>query len=164
MSSKQPIEFSDIAIIVKSLINLINDFPGLPPEIKESGVLFEQLVPDEISMCLSTIPTNSIVEQRTICGKYTGVYNFKIIFQNMSVTNEQRINAQDLLEKLASWLEKTPIENSAGGVDQLLSYPMLSQSREIISIKRNSFARITARYESNIENSEINMILKYSAV
>ena len=161
MQEKQPIKYSDIKIIVDALINLINKFPELPPNIKKGGILFEQSKPQNISMCLSTIPSGSIIDKTYICGKYIGIYTFKLILQKMSVTNEQRIDAQDILGKIVVWLEKSPIEKADGEVYKLEEYPPLDETRTIQKIEQISNPRIVQRLEPNIEISEVNLRLKF---
>ena len=161
MTEKEPIKLSDISIIANTLIDLINQFPELPPQIKEDGVFFEQLKPREVGLCLSTIPSSSVKIISYVCGKYIGRYSFQLIMQKMSVSNTQRINAQDILEKIANWLENNPIEREDGTVYRIGEYPKLDDSREIKEIVKTSFARISRRLEPNIEISEVNLYLDY---
>lgn len=161
MTEKEPIKFSDIKVILTALKDLINQFPELPPQVQEDGVFFEQLKPREIGLCLSTVPSNSVKIKEYVCGKYIGRYTFKLIFQKMSVSNTQRINAQDILEKISNWLEKNPIEKEDGTVYQLDKYPELGNGRKIKKIVKTSFARIVQRLEPNIEISEVNLYLDY---
>ena len=161
MREKEPIKTSDIAVLEKTLINLINTFPELPVQIEKDGVFFQNLKPKNISMGLATIPNNSIIDETWLCGSYFAQYWFRILLQKMSVTNDERIGAQDILGKVSHWLEKTPIEKENGTVYRLEEYPPLEGNRKIEAIEIVSFPRLVDRIPPNIEIHEVKLKLTY---
>jgi hypothetical protein len=160
LKAKQPIKTSDIASIEKTLLKLINSFPELPAQVVKDGVFFQNLKPQNISLGFSTIPRDSVVDETWICGSYFGFYHFRLILQKMSVTNDERIDAQDILGLLSAWLSKVPIQGK-DGVFKLKKYPELENNMSIIKIEIISFPRLIDRLPPNIELHEARLRLKY---
>lgn len=158
---KEPIKNSDISILEKTLIDLINTFPELPAQVVNDGIFFHNLKPKNISMGLSTIPSNSIVGDTWLCGSYFARYEFKIMLQKMSVTNDEIIEAQNILGKIGAWLEKTPIKKDDGTIYQLNEYPKLEGNINISTIERLGHPRLVQRIPPNIEIHEVRLRLEY---
>lgn len=155
-----PIRISELEDIQKTMINLINTFPELPPQIKKGGILFEQLRPREISMCLSSLP--SPIRLKTyICGSYTARYPFKVILQTMSTSNSQRINSSGILSKLGEWFEGRTLTSESGETYAMGEFPEMSDGRNITSIYRTNCARLVERLAPNIEITEARFAAEY---
>lgn len=161
MNQPQPIRISDIAILQTVLVTLLNTFPDLPSQIKKDGIFIENLSPQKVSMCLTTLPTGNVKLNSYICGKYRGRYNFGIILQKMTTSNAKKIDASDVLGKIGAWIEKKPIEQSDGTVYQLISYPYLDENRKIEHIEQTSFPRLIERLDPNIEIWEMTAYLDF---
>lgn len=79
----------------------------------------------------------------------------------MGITNEQRIESQNILGKIAQWLEKTPIKKENGTVYILEDYPPLDRNMNITKIERVGHVRLIERMPPNIEVHEAKLKLKY---
>jgi hypothetical protein len=161
MNTPIPIKNADIAVLEKTLIDLINTFPELPVQVEKDGVFFQNLKPKNISMGLSTIPSNSIIGETWVCGSYFAQYWFKIMLQKMSITNEELIESQNILGKITAWLEKTPIEKSDGTIYKLEEYPKLEGNINISAIEKIGHPRLVSRIPPNIEIHEAKLKLNY---
>lgn len=155
-----PIRVSELEDIQKTMINLINTFPELPPEIKKGGILFEQLKPKSISMCMSKIP-NPIRLKTYICGSYVARYPFKLILQTMSISNEERIDSQAVLSKIGEWFEGRTLVDKAGDPYSMGGYPRMSDGRNVELIYRTEGAKLTERLAPNIERTEARYAVEY---
>ena len=153
MEQEIPLAFTELEDIQKTMLALLNTFPELPEQVKKDGIYFEQLKQKNVSMCMSTLP-NAIIKEKYIGGSYTAKYPFRLLLQTMSVTNNQRIDAQAILSKIGEWLEGMPIVDSKGNKYQMKEYPRMNNSRNITNIQRIGGAKIIERQPPNIEITE----------
>lgn len=154
-----PITKTELKDIQEAIINLINQFPFLPSEIAKEGVLFEQLKPKSISMCLSTVASPYKI-RTDIDGSYISRYQFRLLIQTMDVLNKERIDSQSILSEIGEWLEgRTFIKD---GVNYSMGeYPELSDNRKIIKLYKNTIPKLVQRLPSNIEITEAKYTAEY---
>lgn len=151
---------TELQDIQETMINLINRFPELPSEVKRDGILFEQMKPKSICMCLSTITTPYKIKSY-INGSYIARYPFRLLLQTMDTTNEERIASQAILSKIGEWFEGRTIARSDGTIYEMGEYPKLSDKREIIKLYKNTLPKIIQRLPANIEVIEARYTAEY---
>ena len=88
-------------------------------------------------------------------------YPFNIVYKVAGVSESNKIQVKDFLDKLGKWLEMQPV-TIGGQVYKLEAYPALTDNREIKSISRTTPAYLESVEESKTENWVISMILRYS--
>lgn len=155
-----PITVAELEDIQKTMITLINSFPELPEQVRQNGIMFEQLKPRSICMCMSTI-SNPIRLNTYICGSYTAKYPFKLFLQTMSTSDKQRIDSQAILSKIGEWLEGRTIVSSDGNLYRMEDFPKMSDKREITQIYRTTTVKLVERLAPNIEISEAGYAVEY---
>lgn len=148
-----PVAISELEDVQKTMLALLNTFPELPEQVQKDGIFFEQLKPNSVSMCMSTLP-NAIIKEKYIGGSYLAKYPFKLVLQSMSVTNEQRIDSQAILSKIGEWLELRTMIDSHENRYELGEYPEMLGDRNITKIYRTGGAKLMQRIPPNIEISE----------
>lgn len=113
------------------LLELIAGCPHIPEDLKgkDDGILYQTRGTNK---CISvlTVPGAKYVSH-DIAGGFTAQVSFQIGYKSFPTTNEQRINAQAVVDSIMDWLED--VEN----------LPKLSGGRIIKEITAsNSFASI----------------------
>ena len=151
---------TELQDIQEAMINLINSFPELPKEVQKNGILFEQMNPKSVCMCLSTVAGPYKIKNY-INGSYVSRYQFRLLLQTMDTTNEERIESQAILSKIGEWLEGRTITRSDGTTYEMGEYPKLSDKREIIKLYKNTLPKITQRLPANIEIIEARYTAEY---
>lgn len=155
-----PITKTELSDIQETIISLINTFPELPCQVKKDGVLFEQLKPKKICMCMSTIQ-NPYRFKTYIDGSYVSRYRFKLVLQTMDVKDQCRIDSQGILSKIGEWLEGRTIKKSDQTSYSMGNYPEMSDGRKITNISKNSVPNLVQRLLPNIEISEASFFADY---
>lgn len=151
---------TELQDIQEAMINLINTFPELPQEVQRDGILFEQMKPKSVCMCLSTVASPYKIKSY-INGCYIARYQFRLLLQTMDTTNEERIESQAILSKIGEWLEGRTIARSDGTTYEMGEYPKLSDKREIIKLYKNTLPKIAQRLPANIEVIEARYTAEY---
>lgn len=141
---------TELQDIQEAMINLINTFPELPSEVQRDGILFEQMKAKSVCMGLSTV-RNPYKIKNYINGSYISRYQFRLLFQTMSTTNEERIENQSVLSKIGEWIEGRTILSSDGTAYTMGEYPTLEDGRKIIKLYKNTLPKIIQRLPANIE-------------
>lgn len=83
--------------ISRKVLTWLNKFPDKPV-----GIDYEYLKADGISMALSTIQ-GAYKTAQYIVGGYKAQYQFKVIYRLQPSSNNDRLSADELLNKLADW-------------------------------------------------------------
>lgn len=123
---------------------------GCPQKPNGMRLDFEWLNEDS-GLTLSTMQTPYKV-RRYIDGTYQAQYQFKLIFRTMATSADERLAADEVLNRFGAWAEenKNSLELGAG--------------RRVISVARDTNAALAARYEGNIEDHEISVKIIYEVI
>jgi hypothetical protein len=155
-----PITKTELQDIEETMLNLCNSFPELPEQVKQSGILFEQLKPKTVSMCLSSIssPIKATVD---LDGSYLAKYPFALTLATMDVSNQERIDSQAILSKIGEWFEGRTIVDKGGNPYCMWDFPKMQDCRTIKAMYRTSQAKIVGRLAPNIELTQARYEVKY---
>lgn len=103
---------------------------------------------DSSGLCLSTIQAAYKVRQY-ITGEYAAQYQFKLIYRTTATTANERIAADEALNKFAAWAETNR------------PFPAIADNIRVQKIQRDSNASLFARYDGDVEDHQILMTLNY---
>lgn len=155
-----PITKTELTDIQQTMITLVNSFPELPSQVQKDGILFEQLKPKKVCMCMSTV-SNPYKITTYIDGSYVSRYRFKLVLQTMDVKDEDRIDSQGILSKIGEWFEGRIIVKSDGTSYEMGNYPTMQDRRRITKIYKNSVPKLVQRLLPNIEITEAIYTVEY---
>lgn len=149
---------SDQEKIIETLINLIADFPDMPPSVKK--IMFYDMLPS--NECIGIATTRSaIVFKKYINGDYIGQYRFRMDYRYATKNPDERIQKQSLLSTISEWLSKKPIQRLDGTTYSISEYPEISDVISISSIEIVDRAILVDKNKSGFEDSIIDLVLKY---
>lgn len=161
MDKKYPLaSTSEQEIIIKTLIDLINEFPDLPQIVKSKGLIFYDMLPNAECMGLATI-NSAIILQKYIGGSYIGQYNFRLQYRYSTKNYNERIQKQSLLSTIGEWLEKKKITRIDGSNFSLENYPEISTNKTIIEIEITDRTILIDKNKTGYEDSLIDLRLTY---
>lgn len=108
------------------LLELVAACPHTPSDLKEKagGIQYQSMGTDKCIGIL-TLPTSKYIK-KDVLGGFTAQVSFQIAYKGFPVTNEQRINAQAVVDNIMGWLED---------IDNL---PKLTGGRTITKITASS--------------------------
>lgn len=133
--------------ISRMLLSWVNQFPDKPVSV----INYEFLRDGEPGMALSTIQATYKTKQY-ITGGYQAQYQFKIIYRVQPSTNNDRLNADELLNKLGDWMATRT------------DLPVLGQGIRSIRIDATTRSSLFARYENGDEDHQILMNMIYEVI
>ena len=128
----------------RALIALLNQYTEKPETVN-----MEYLTEDS-GLALSVIQTPYII-RRYITGGYVAQYDCEIIYRTMPANDAQRLEADETLDSMVTWLVQ-----HIGELD-------LDNIR-IKRIDRQSLAALTARYENCAEDHTSTLSLQYEVI
>lgn len=133
--------------ISRMLLSWVNQFPNKPVSV----INYEFLRDGEPGMALSTIQATYKTKQY-ITGGYQAQYQFKIIYRVQPSTNNDRLNADELLNKLGDWMATRA------------ELPVLGEGIRSIRIDATTRSSLFARYENGDEDHQILMNMIYEVI
>lgn len=136
---------SDLEDIMTTVINIINQAPCMPSDIKsKGGVDINTSEPRARSLSIAGI-NNVRKTQEYVNGCYTGAWQFRLSYTSMCQSNEEKIKSQSLLGYFTDWFQGMPAHDEFGNLidDYLERYPEMSDERELIYIRdlRNPYVQ-----------------------
>ena len=146
-------------IITNALMTLLNQYPDLGND----KIRFSTFATESGIAMFPGMGAVVEVEKRSVTGKvYQSCnYPFNIVYKVAGVSENNKIQVKDFLDKLGKWLEKQTV--TIGTQEHKLeAYPSLTDNREITSISRTTSAYLDTVEENKTENWVISMILRYS--
>lgn len=155
-----PITKTELTDVQEVMIALVNSFPELPSQVKKDKIMFEQLKPKKVCMCMSTV-SNPYKVTTYIDGSYISRYRFKLVLQTMDVKDEDRIDSQGILSKIGEWFEGRTIVKADGAEYEMGNYPAMQDKRRITKIYKNSVPKLVQRLPANIEITEAVYTVEY---
>ena len=122
-------------LLAKAIKALLNQFPGLNGQ----KILFEELGEDAGIAFSADAGALVMAERRSITDHVTQScqFPFLVVYRTSSTREFQKLNVSAFLDTLGKWLCKEPVEIN-GESYRLLSYPAISDGREITRITRNN--------------------------
>lgn len=144
--------------ITAALRNLLNTFPGLGAETITFSVLNE-----DGGKAMFPISGGIIVSEMTsITGHVmqTCQYPFFVIYRASGLSENNKANAKEWLDKLGKWLEKQTVTIGQTAYT-LTEYPALTGQRRFTTIERTSPAYLDGIEENKAENWAIQLSAKY---
>lgn len=158
MEKPKPIDIDGTDVMSTVLLDLLNEFPGL----NGKHIAFSTLG-ESNGMGFFPSPGAIIVSHReSIIGhvEQTCQYPFMIIYRSAPKTEAQRLKIKEFLDTIGKWAEMQEV-NLNGSPAKLEAYPVLSGTRIIKDIKRNTPGHLSRAGADGVEDWAINMSLQY---
>lgn len=161
MAEKKQVKYDidGYEIITNALMALLNQYPDLGND----KIRFSTFATESGIAMFPGMGAVVEVEKRSVTGKvYQSCnYPFNIVYKVAGVSENNKIQVKDFLDKLGKWLEKQTVTIGTQEY-KLEAYPALTDNREITSISRTTPAYLDTVEENKTENWVISMILRYS--
>lgn len=141
-----PTSIEETGQVSRKLLSWLNEWPEKPVE----RINFEY-VGEDFGMALSTIQ-GAYKTRQYITGGYMAEYQFKIIYRLLAASNNDRLNADETLDRLAGW--------AASRLDK----PDIGENRKVLRIQINSTSSLFERYEDGAEDHQVLMTLIYEVI
>lgn len=148
MNENKPLSLVSVeeqAQISRVLRAWLNQFPDLPV----AKVDFESLG-EEFGVALSTIQA-AYKTRRYIDGTYQAQYQFKIIYRLIATTTDERLKADEVLNRMGAWAETE-------------TKPDFGENIRVRQIRRDTESSLFDRYDNNVEDHQILMTLIYEVI
>ena len=145
-------------IITNALMTLLNQYPDLGAD----KIRFSTFATESGIAMIPSVGAVVESEKKSITGyvRQSCNYPFNIVYKVAGVSENNKIQVKDFLDKLGKWLEKQTV--TIGTQEHKLeAYPALTDNREITSISRTTPAYLDTVEENKVENWVISMILRY---
>lgn len=144
--TKALVSVDEQTFVSRTLFNWLNRFPDKPV-----GKINFEYLQDRDGMAISTIQSAYKVRQY-ITGDYQAQYPFKVVYRTRPSTNDERLQAEEMLNQIGEW--------AAANYDSL----DLGANKRVVSISRDTAAALFARYEGGMEDYQILMNLTYEVI
>ena len=147
MDEKERLTIEDSESAQKAILSLVLKYPDFPKTFKadNSSVKWNG-IEDKTSIGIFPLQ-GAIYLKKYVSGSYTAQMPFQIVFRSSPTTNKANIDAQNVLEGLAKWLERSGIEFK----DQNMKLEGISRTSNVFSSKK----------DENKVDYGINMQIKY---
>ena len=136
-------ENADVSRAVRKWLNMYPNKPLTKLDFEWLG--------DSSGLCISTIQaaykTNQFID-----GTYQAQYQFKIIYRTTAKNADERMTADEVLDKYGAWAEA----NSGSLV--------IADGITVKKVKRDTAAALFARYEGDVEDHQILLTLTYEVI
>ena len=100
-------------------------------------------------MCISTVQA-AFKTRQFINGGYQAQFQFQIVYRLIASTNDERLDADELLNAFGEWCEKYP--------------PDLTDDINRWKVRRDTGASVMARYDNGAEDHTIQLTLFYEVI
>ena len=147
MASKVLVSQMEQEKISRILLAWLNQYPELPV----ARLDYEYLRDDSVGLALSTIQA-AYKTASYILGGYQAQYQFKLIYRIQPDDNDDRLKADELLNKMGDW--------AAGRKDR----PDLGEGAVCLKIEATTRSSLFARYENGDEDHQILMNMIYEVI
>lgn len=137
---------SENADVSRAVRKWLNTYPNKPL----SKLDFEWLGKSS-GLCISTIQAAYKTKQ-FIDGTYQAQYQFKIIYRTTATDADERITADEVLDKYGEWAEQ-----NSGSLT-------IADGISVKKVKRDTAAALFARYEGDVEDHQILLTLLYEVI
>lgn len=98
----------------RMLLSFLNTFPGIPNDIAEGAILYEQLQAKTVCMSMSTIQGTYITDW-DIVGRREAEYQFKIVYRIRPGNSvDKRLTADEVLDAFGEWVNGQTPDIGAG--------------------------------------------------
>ena len=147
MDEKERLTIEDSESAQKAILSLVLKYPDFPKTFKadNSSVKWNG-IEDKTSIGIFPLQ-GAIYLKKYVSGSYTAQMPFQIVFRSSPTTNKANIDAQNVLEGLAKWLERSGIE-------------FKDQNMKLEGISRTSNVFSSTQDETKVDYG-INMQIKY---
>ena len=136
-------ENADVSRAVRKWLNMYPNKPLTKLDFEWLG--------DSSGLCISTIQAAYKTKQ-FIDGTYQAQYQFKIIYRTTAKNADERMTADEVLDKYGAWAEA----NSGSLV--------ITDGITVKKVKRDTAAALFARYEGDVEDHQILLTLTYEVI
>ena len=141
-----------------AILEIINQSPLAKKEKVSFGILKD-------SYGFAIIPTSgSIIEssRKSITGKVTEIcyYPFVLVYRDTGINEKRKSEISEMLEDIGKWLERKEILIDGVG-QRLQTYPLLTENRKFLEIKRQTNSYLANVYEDKSEDWEIKITARY---
>ena len=123
------------------LLELIAECPFVPKDLKDraGGILYQDRGTDK---CICILTNGGGIKDRDIIGGFTATLNIQIAYKSFPTSNKQRIDSQDVVDKIMWWLSN--LDNlpslSTGKIIDIESSESFAAKEEVENDKSVIFA------------------------
>lgn len=149
-------------VVKDAILEIINQSPLIEGKEPVSfGVLEE-------THGFAMIPVSSSVIESTrksVTGKVTEVcyYPFSLVYRGSGMNERKKSEVSELLDNIGKYLEKKEIDIDGVG-HRLKYYPLLTENRKFLEIRRQTPSYLANVYEDKTEDWEIRITARYENV
>lgn len=136
-------ENADVSRAVRKWLNMYPDKPLTKLDFEWLG--------DSSGLCISTIQAAYKTKQ-FIDGTYQAQYQMKIIYRTTAKNADERMTADEVLDKYGAWAEA-----NSGSLS-------IADGITVKKVKRDTAAALFARYEGDVEDHQILLTLTYEVI
>lgn len=141
-------------IIGKAVFEMLKECPIIP-----SSVVIQYGSINNNSIAVFAV-SGAIVSKRFVDGGFIGTFPFVIRYRSKPTNNEDRIQRENLMNKIANWLSGK--ETSYNNVNyQISEYPTMTEGRTIKEIEQQQNAFIVDKQDDGTVDVQVSMRLKY---
>lgn len=124
------------------LLELIAECPYIPADLKgKAGGILYQATGVEKSISILTLPGGR-VKNKNVWGEVTAELPIEIAYKSFPTSNKQRIDAQNVVDKIMQWLddvENLPKLSGGRRITQIISSPTFSTIDDVEGDKSTVF-------------------------
>ena len=131
------------ARISRAVIAWLNEYPDKPMRVD-----FEFLGKTK-GLTISTVQS-AFKRRQYINGGYQAQYQFQIVIRLVAANNDERLDADELLNEMGEWAE--------------LNVPEVPDGIDRWKVQRDTGAALVARYDNGAEDHAISMTLIYEVI
>lgn len=148
---KEQLSKTEYDKVGEMLLELIAECPYIPADLKgKAGGILYQAIGAEKSISIITLPGGNI-KNKNVWGEFTAELPIQIAYKSFPTSNKQRIDAQNVVDKIMEWLddvENLPRLSGGRKVTQIISSPTFSSIDDVEGDKSTVFvANATMEYE-----------------
>lgn len=110
MDEKEKLTIRDAENAGKGLLALVMAYPGYPRGFKADNATIKwNSINEDRSIGLFPMP-GAVYLEKYVSGSYVAQLPFQMIYKSSPTTNKTSLEAQDMLNDLAAWMEESGIE------------------------------------------------------
>lgn len=136
---------SNIYNVYTDLIGIINSAEWYDFDVK---ICETECRSTSLSINLESLSNYTV---KSICNQVSYKYSMQLYYQIATQTNQEKLNAIDILSKLGSWLSLEEIEYN------LIAYKLVGYPQNISKIKKNSEPKLIRKNNNGLDVFMIEM-------
>lgn len=140
---------SPIYVIYSRILDLINECPFIPEQIKQTGGVMLCETNERKTGMSVLLSVNSSSIKTLVCGEIECIVDIIFYYRGLFVGNEPKLDAINLVSSIGYWLEGAEISYEGEETSILDYYPIQFNSGEIVMMQISEHAHISRRFEDD---------------